>query len=98
MMRGWSPMEVRVARGEPIRVGDVRVSPVSWSLIGRWPGGGFVWSRPAALDVERDGRVERVPIIDVTRLAQVGLMGVTLCWALGFIVRRRRQAKGGQRE
>ncbi len=84
-----------MARGEPIRVGDVRVSPVSWSLVGRWPGGGFVWSRPAALDVERGGRVERVPIIDVTRLVQLGLAAVTLCGALGLIVRRRRQTKGG---
>ena len=65
--------------GEAVRVGDVALTPQSQALTVRWPKGGFVWNRPVAVLVERDGQTERVPVVDVTRIAQITLLG------LGFV-------------
>jgi hypothetical protein len=46
-------------------VGDSTITPVARSLVTRWPGGGSVWSEPAAVIVERDGRNERIPIANL---------------------------------
>ena len=68
-------------------VGDVRVTPVVSSMVGQWPRWGFVWTRPAALEVERNGQVERMPIVDITRLVQVGLLAVAVLGACGAMLR-----------
>jgi hypothetical protein len=60
--------------GEPVTVGDLTVTPQSQALTIRWPGGGWSWNRPVALVVERDQRSERIPIVDVTRAAQLGVL------------------------
>jgi len=79
--------------GDPVIVGDVSLTPQSQALTIRWPSGGFVWNRPVAVVVEQDGQTERIPVVDVTRIAQFTLIGlslvfwmVTLFWSL----RRRR--------
>jgi hypothetical protein len=70
--------------GKPITVQGVTVTPLAQSLTIRWSQGGFVWNRPVALLVTQNGRRERIPITDVTRLAQivlwvsVGLLGLVL--------------------
>jgi hypothetical protein len=66
----------REAWAEPLTVGDVTVTPRSRALVVRWPKGGFVWNRPTAVLVERDGQARRIPIVDVTRSLQVGLLAV----------------------
>jgi hypothetical protein len=38
--------------------------------------GGFVWNRPTAVLVERDGQAHRIRIVDVTRILQVGLLAL----------------------
>jgi hypothetical protein len=93
MAKGRNPLEIRKMSGDPIVTGDVRVTPVSWSLVGRWPLGGFVWSRPFALDVEEGGQIRRVPIVDVTRLVQVSLAALTLCSALSLMIRLRNRTR-----
>jgi hypothetical protein len=65
--------------GEAVKVGDVALTPQSHALTVRWPNGGFVWNRPVAVLVERGGQTERIPVVDVTRIAQLTLLG------LGFV-------------
>jgi hypothetical protein len=66
--------------GSSVTVGDVRLTPQSQALTIRWPYGGLVWNRPVAILVERGQQVERVPIVDVTRILQLVMLslGVTL--------------------
>jgi hypothetical protein len=66
-------IERRTTSGPPIVVGNVRATPQARAVIVRLPFGGFVWHRPTNVLIERDGRVESVRIVDVTRIAQVTL-------------------------
>lgn len=81
--------------GEPITVGDVTVTPQSQALTVRWPNGGFVWNRPVAVLVDRDGETERVPVTDVTRVAQLALIGSSFVFLMFVfllgVTRRRKQ-------
>ena len=76
--------------GDIITVGDLIVTPLSQSFIIRCPYGGWVWNRPRAVVVERDGNTERIPIIDITRIVQLGLFGLSLTLFIFTIIRRRR--------
>ncbi len=64
------------ASGQPVVVHDLTLTPQSQVLIVRFPWGAWVWHRPTAIQVERNGRVERLPIVDLTRLIQLGLVGL----------------------
>jgi len=80
--------------GSPVMVGDVTVTPQSKALIVRWPFGGFVWNRPVAILVKRDGShfVERMRVVDVTRIVQLGLLSFSLILSIavfGKSVRRK---------
>jgi len=86
--------EWRTFSGDKIAIGDVTVTPQSQALIVRWPGGGFVWNRPAAILVERDEGTERIPIVDVTRLAQWGLLGLSLVFF--HVLHAEQNAQGQQ--
>jgi riboflavin biosynthesis pyrimidine reductase len=79
--------QIQTISGDPIAVGDVTVRPQSQALTVRWPNGGFVWNRPVAVLVDRDGETERVPIIDVTRVVQIGLMGLGFLFTILLLVR-----------
>lgn len=81
----------REASAEPVTVDGVTVTPRSRTLVVRLPKGGFVWNRPTAVLVEQDGRVRRIPIIDVTRVAQMGLLGLALLTAGASLRRARRR-------
>jgi hypothetical protein len=72
--------------GDKVTVGDVTVTPQSQALTIRWPNGGLVWNRPAAVLVERGEQRERIPIVDVTRVAQLGLLGLSLVFTMMAIV------------
>ena len=63
---------------EPIVVGDTRLTPQAQALSVRFPFGGFVWNRPTAVLVESDDVTQRIPIVDVTRAAQIVLFGLVL--------------------
>jgi len=77
--------------GEPVTVGDVVATPQSQALTVRWSRGGWVWNRPSALLVERGEERERIPIMDVTRVAQLGLYGLGLACAIVGLVLMTRQ-------
>ncbi len=72
----------QVVSGRPIQAGDITVTPQSRALIVRLPFGGLVWRRPTAVLVERAGQMSRIPIVDVTRVVQLALLGVI---ALAFL-------------
>jgi hypothetical protein len=79
--------------GEEVTVGDLTVRPQSQALVIRWPSGGIVWNRPTAVLVERDGQTQRIPILDVTRLAILAIVGFSIVYVVASIVlsaRRRR--------
>jgi hypothetical protein len=79
--------------GDKLSLGNASVTPLSQALVIRTPIGGYVWNRPVAVLVERDGRQQRLPIVNVilqARLAMLGL-GLTIT-GLGLIysaLRRR---------
>ncbi|MCB9422675.1 MAG: hypothetical protein H6667_22925 [Ardenticatenaceae bacterium] len=60
--------------GQSVTVGDRTVTPQAQVLSLRLPGnrsavaGGFVWNRPVAVLVEENGRSQRIPIPDMTRM------------------------------
>lgn len=83
----------KTVSGDKVTVGDVTVTPQSQALTIRWPYGGLVWNRPVAILVERGEQTERVPIVDVTRIAQLGLLGLSLVFSMvifALSIRRRR--------
>ena len=86
-------VQLQTVSGDPVAVGDVTLTPQQQALAIRWPKGGFVWNRPLAVLVERDGQTERIPVVDVTRTAQLALLGASLAFFLTtliFSIRRRR--------
>lgn len=79
--------------GDKITIGDVTVTPQSQALTIRWPYGGWVWNRPVAILVERDEGTERIPIVDVNRIAQLGLLGLSLVFSMVIFVLLARQRR-----
>ena len=72
--------------GQQVTAGDITLTPQVRTLIIRWPNGGWVWTRPIAVQAGRtDGsgqQVVRLPIIDITRLTQVGLLAFSLIFSI----------------
>ncbi|HTK09865.1 MAG TPA: hypothetical protein VL485_22015 [Ktedonobacteraceae bacterium] len=66
--------------GQSLVVNDLTLTPQSQVLVVRFPWSAFVWQRPTAILVERNGQVERLSIVDRTRSIQLGL------WGLGVII------------
>ena len=94
MTKNPSNFELQTKSGEAVIVGDVSVTPQSQALAIRWPQGGWVWNRPHSLIVQRGEEVEHIPVLDLTRIAQVGLYGLSaLCVLLGFAFMLRKRRK-----
>jgi hypothetical protein len=83
----------QVRSGAPTQVGDVTITPQSQALTLHWLNWGLVWNRPVAVVVERNGETERIPIVDVTRIAQAALLGWGLAFSLVVFVLRMRQRR-----
>lgn len=84
----------QTASGDKVAVGDVTVTPQSRALTVRWPRGGLVWNRPTAVVVERGEETERIPIVDVTLMAQLGLLGLSLVFSMiimALSIRRKKE-------
>jgi len=83
--------------GDPVKAGDVTVTPQSEAICLRWPYGGLVWNRPVAVLVEQGTHTEHIPILDVTRVAQLGLLGLGVIFGIiTFVmsIRHRRESNG----
>ena len=83
-MRDGPVIEWGEARGRPMTVGESKITPVARSLVARWPGGGSVWSGPAAVIVEREGRTERIPVANLNGrilwAMRVGALALVVAW------------------
>ena len=83
----------RTSSGETIVRHGVAVTPLSQALAFRCPWGGCVWNRPRGLGVEQDGEKRRIPLVDVTRLIQLALYGLSVVFVLVGISRMVRQRR-----
>ena len=90
-MRRGSLVESRDSAGPPATVGDTKFTPLVRSVIVRWPGGGAVWSGPAAIIVERAGTPDRVPIVNVNRRIVWGLRASAVALIATWIAHNRRR-------
>lgn len=84
--------------GQPVKAGDITMVPRSQVLIVRLPGGFYVWNRPISIRVDQHGEQEDHPIVDVTRLAQLALVSLSvvfIAWRVAIRnVRERSKANG----
>ena len=82
------PIQFEKRLESKIKVGSAVITPIKKNLKVTFPGssGGLVWSRPAAVLVRtRNGVEQEFPIHDITRRAQItvlgfGLLGALLIW------------------
>jgi hypothetical protein len=81
-------LQTETHAGEPISAGDTQLIPMAQSFTLRPPGAqaGLIWNRPVSV-VTRDpnGEEHILPVIDVTRQAQItllalGLIGSLIIW------------------
>ena len=86
-MRLKDVFQVQTVSGQPVTVESVTVTPQSQALIVRLPIGGFVWNRPTAILVERDETAKRFPIVDITRILQLWLLGFSLVLSIVSLVK-----------
>lgn len=91
-MRRRSVIELSNSTGSPATAGDTTITPLARSVMVRWRGGGAVWSGPAAIIVERNGRTERIPIVNVNRRILWGLrLGAAVALIAIWIAHDRRR-------
>ena len=81
-MSGAPELRWELVTGEAMTVGDTLIRPQSRVLSMRLPWAALALNHPVAVLVERDGEVERVPILDPTRIAQGGLLLLALLAAV----------------
>jgi len=79
--------------GPKVTVGDLSLTPQAQAVTLRWGGGGLVWNRPLAVLIEQDNEIMRVPIVDVTRLAQISLWGSSAILTLILLILARQQRR-----
>jgi hypothetical protein len=81
----------QVTAGRPVVLGTTRITVQSWTLAVGWFSFGIVWRHPTAALVEADEQVARVPIHDVTRLIELGLLGLGLAIVIVMASMRRKE-------
>ena len=81
--------------GQSQVVNDLMLTPQSQVLIVRFPRCVWVWHRPTTIPVERNGEVEQLPVVDLTRSIQLGLfgLGVLIITVISFVQFARRKEK-----
>lgn len=72
--------------GQPMIVQDITLTPLSQALIVRLPWSVGIWHRPTAVLMQQGERVRRMPIVDLTRLLQLGLLGFSVVMAIVRVV------------
>jgi hypothetical protein len=71
--------------GRPIMAGKTKITPLARVLRIQFPGfpGGLIWNRPGAIVLQAaEGEEQVLPVKDVTRQAQILLLGLGLIGAL----------------
>ena len=67
--------------GSIIQAGDNQIMPISQAIRLQIPGlsGGLIWNRPVSVVVTApDGQEQVLPIRDVTRIAQLAILGMAV--------------------
>lgn len=83
-MSSWKPsVKWGTQTGQPINRPIGTITPISWALQVIFPNGGFVWNRPVALEIDQNGQVQRITIVDVTRITILVMAGLGLGVTLG---------------
>jgi hypothetical protein len=83
---------IETRAGEPIQAGDRILIPFTRSLRVQFPDrrGGLIWTSPASLLVnDGNGQEQVLPILDITRRIQLGLLGLCLSMLLMWILPSR---------
>lgn len=94
MLAPYITTETRL--GDPILVGDTTIVPMAKSSRIQIPGwrGGVIWNRPISVLVQTsDGGEEVLPIRDVTRRTQLGLITGSIIGLLSVWLLRRLSKK-----
>jgi hypothetical protein len=91
MVRRRPVIHWQVTAAHPVVVGNTRVTLQSRTLVVGWSFLGVVWRHPTAALVEADGRVTHMPIHDVTRLVELGLLGLGLVILMVMVSIRRKE-------
>jgi hypothetical protein len=74
-------IQVENRAGSIIQAGENRIMPVSQAIRLQIPGlpGGLIWNRPVSVVVTApDGQEQVLPIRDITRLAQLTILGMAV--------------------
>jgi uncharacterized spore protein YtfJ len=86
-MRLKDLLQVQTVSGQKVAVESLTVTPQSQVLIVRLPIGACVWNRPIAILVEQNGTAQRLPVVDITRILQLGLLGFSLVLSIVSLVK-----------
>ncbi|HLY29835.1 MAG TPA: hypothetical protein VKQ36_02285 [Ktedonobacterales bacterium] len=76
-----SRLHWQIISGQPLLTQALTLTPQSQAVVVRFRRGAWIWHRPTAILVERNGQVERLPIRDLTRRIQLGLFSLTVAMA-----------------
>jgi hypothetical protein len=90
---------IETQAGEPIKAGDVKLVPFSQAVSLRFPGlnGGFIWNRPVSvLTVLPDGQEQVIAVRDVTREAQIIVLGMGIVGSILMLTINRIFRKGAK--
>jgi hypothetical protein len=66
------------ADGAAVHAGEFTATPRAHALTVGGPNGGFAWQFPTSVLVEGPEGTRRVPIVDVTAIVWLALLGVTM--------------------
>ena len=86
-------LTVETLPSESIQTGPNKITPFSQAVKLMLPGsrGGLIWNRPYSVLVQGDDGSEQVlPVVDVTRIAQLILIGIGLAFGILFWLINRR--------
>ena len=84
---------IETSPGETIQAGSNQITPFSQAVKFTLPGsrGGLIWNRPVSVLVQgEDGSEQALPVVDVTRIVQLALLGIGLAGGILFWLNRRR--------
>ncbi len=93
MTRLGEIIQLETHAGTPTTAGNLTVTPESQAFSLRLPFGGFVWNRPTAIVIEIEGERQRIPIVDVTRIAQLAMAGFMIGLILWSRAGKRKELK-----
>jgi hypothetical protein len=81
--------------GETVQAGANKITPFSQAIKLTLPRsmGGLIWNRPVSVLVQgADGSEQVLPVVDVTRIAQLALLGIGLAGGFIFWLINRRKS------